>query len=241
MDYRFVLMAPNGRVPGQRVGPDRAEMARMLAQRPPADSGLRVLEYTDPVASAARAVSGLGLAPHDQSDWADFIEQWTDPNKSEIAMREALVGRCMDRRLDPAMQRAILARAGQYRRFRDQRVQPTRLVSLRKAEARGGSYYRRVPKPGGGYRYFYDEAEYKASKGAHTSGDDAMHARAKRLVDDHVSAAGKKGAHLKTLKAHAKKLGSKTLTRAIRAHLDDGTLELDGEVLRKTKGKKDDR
>lgn len=50
---------------------------------------------------------------------------------------------------------------------------------LTKGEARGGKYYRRTPKPGGGWRYFYTEDEYKRAHGgqAHVSGHEAAAAR----------------------------------------------------------------
>jgi hypothetical protein len=46
---------------------------------------------------------------------------------------------------------------------------------MEKGEARGGKYYRRTPKPGGGWNYFYTREDYERSHGgsAHVSGREA--------------------------------------------------------------------
>lgn len=57
--------------------------------------------------------------------------------------------------------------------------------TLMKSGARGGKYYRRVPKPGGGYRYFYTKDAYDKAHGAeaHANGPETAAARASAQSD----------------------------------------------------------
>jgi len=56
---------------------------------------------------------------------------------------------------------------------------------LDKGDARGGKYYRRIPKAGGGYRYFYTKAAYEKEHGpsAHLHGPEVQQHR----FDAHVA------------------------------------------------------
>jgi hypothetical protein len=86
-----------------------------------------------------------------------------------------------------------------------------------KAEARGGSYHRRIPLPGGGYRYIYDEETYSKVQNAHISGKDAKHAYVKNGVEACVRAAGEKGCDAASFKELVRKHGAKEVAGALKA------------------------
>lgn len=80
-------------------------------------------------------------------------------------------------------------------------------LELFKAEARGGSYHRRVPrKSGKGYAYYYDEEKYKRSKGAHLDGEGAAKARIRSTVDKAMEAEG--SCPVERLKSLVKRYGA---------------------------------
>jgi hypothetical protein len=81
------------------------------------------------------------------------------------------------------------------------------VCELVKAEAKGGSYHRRVPRKGGkGYTYYYDEDKYAASKNAHLDGPATRSARLTKAVLGAVEGAGKSGCAIKSLRDMAKKV-----------------------------------
>jgi hypothetical protein len=79
---------------------------------------------------------------------------------------------------------------------------------LKKSDPRGGTYVKRVPKAGGGFRYFYDEDKYKNHEGAHVSGKDAAEATVTKAVAGHIKNAGKAGCELSALKPLVKRYGA---------------------------------
>lgn len=96
--------------------------------------------------------------------------------------------------------------------------------SLRKADPRGGTYHRRVPRPGGGYRYYYDAEQYERHPGRHVNGPEAKAQRTHKAVTAHIEAAGKQGAELKGLKGLVKGHGAEGLVVAVRRGLDAGDI-----------------
>ena len=96
--------------------------------------------------------------------------------------------------------------------------------NLDKADAKGGTFHRRVPKKGGGYRYFYDETKYSNSKDAHHSGSDLRKQAMGRDIDSHMEAAGSEGCHVKTMKPLAKKYGRAELSDELRSRCKNGGL-----------------
>jgi hypothetical protein len=80
---------------------------------------------------------------------------------------------------------------------------------LVKAQARGGKYHRRVPQPGGGYRYFYDPEQYARHDGAHISGDDAARAAIRRAIEKHLEQASDGGCPIEQLQPLVKRYGAR--------------------------------
>lgn len=99
------------------------------------------------------------------------------------------------------------------------------ICELIKAEAKGGNYFRRVPKQKGkGYNYYYDEEKYAASRQAHLDGQATRSARLNKAVLGAVDGAGKKGCTVKSLRAMAKKEGKEHVAAAIKSCLEKGDL-----------------
>lgn len=119
-------------------------------------------------------------------------------------------------------------------------------LELAKAEARGGTYHRRVPKPGGGYRYFYDEAKYKQSKGAHLDGDGAARDRIRAHVGKQIEAGGK--CPVESLKSLVRRYGAQKVGEVVKAagyefkkgHLHPKLLEKEGTFSNKGQQSKGD-
>lgn len=93
-------------------------------------------------------------------------------------------------------------------------------------EARGGNYHRRVPKPGGGFKYYYDPEKYAAEeKDAHLSGEEAkagyLHKRVHQAVDEQ----GKRGAHPKHFAHLVQKHGAQPVADTLRQSIKGGKLE----------------
>jgi hypothetical protein len=96
---------------------------------------------------------------------------------------------------------------------------------LIKAEPRGGSYHRRIPKKSGkGYTYIYDEAKYSTRTDAHLHGPDARKARLNKAIMGAVMNAGKSGCAVKSLSALAAKEGKEHVAEVIKGCLASGDL-----------------
>ena len=96
--------------------------------------------------------------------------------------------------------------------------------SLRKADPRGGTYHRRVPRPGGGYRYYYDAEQYDRHPDRHVHGPEAKAQRTHKAVVTHLETAGKGGAELKAFKGLVKGHGAEGLVTAVRKGIDAGDI-----------------
>lgn len=100
---------------------------------------------------------------------------------------------------------------------------PIYSLKLEKADARGGNYYRRVPKKSGkGYTYYYDEDKYKSSKNAHVKGQDAANSYIQKTVFKRASC--EKGCELKALTDLVKRYGSKQVGNSLKDAHTSGKL-----------------
>ncbi len=111
--------------------------------------------------------------------------------------------------------------------------------NMQKAVERGGKYVKRIPKPGGGYHYIYDEKKYAQRKDAHISGSDAAKTyithRVERLLES------QKSFHPKELEGLVKRYGVKAVAGVLDEHHKAGKIELKkGKIVVKAKkgGKK---
>jgi hypothetical protein len=212
------------RLPGQV--PTRANLqALQLAQRPaPAFNAAMLLEHNEPVMRVEAITKGLGLDPARESSWNKFLDDQLNGGVNELVMRKALYQRMMSERMEPAMRKAIFQRSMTY--YRDKMVKSVVQVVtpdeiLEKAEARGGTYHRRVPaKNGKGYRYIYDPEKYSARSDAHLSGAEARDSRIKKAV----SALLEKNIECSTedMKDLAKKFGAHEVASVLKKQCGEG-------------------
>lgn len=97
------------------------------------------------------------------------------------------------------------------------------------SKAEGGLYHRRVPKTGGGYKYYYDPKSYRESKGAHHSGSDM---RTQAMGSDVMKAAtdaGHEGCDAQAMRRLAKKYGRAELADHLKSSCKRGKLVYKGK------------
>lgn len=164
-----------------------------------------------------RVVEGLPLAP----DWARHVAKaMSAPN--ELLMRQDLFSRMHEERMHPDLRRVLFERSLSL--WREQ-------GRMAKSDPKGGTYIKRVPRPGGGWRYFYDEDKYNAHDGAHVSGPDAAKAAITKAVDGHIKAAGKNGCELSTFKPLVKRYGAEMVGGFLNEACAGGSLVYKGKRL----------
>lgn len=96
---------------------------------------------------------------------------------------------------------------------------------LQKADARGGTYYKRVPGKGTRkWRYFYKPEDYDSRDDTHTGGGDNERSYLSASVSKCIKAAGPKGCGPESLKSLVKKYGAKKVGETLRQSVKGGTL-----------------
>lgn len=214
----------HSRIPGQV--PSRANLkALRLAQKPaPAFNAAMLLEHNEPVMRIEAITKGLGLDPARESSWNKFLDDQLNGGVNELVMRKALYQRMMSERMEPAMRKAIFQRSMTYHQGKMEKsvvqvVTPDEI--LEKAEARGGSYHRRVPaKSGKGYRYIYDPEKYASRADAHLSGAEARDTRIKKAVTSMLEE--KTECSPEDMKALAKKFGAHEVASVLKKQCGEG-------------------
>ena len=103
---------------------------------------------------------------------------------------------------------------------------------LRKAEAAGGTYYRRVKGKTGRWRYYYDQQKYEGSPDAHLDGEGASKRAVRGKVGAMLEKAGKGGVKLADLKPLTKRYGSKLVGGVLNDARAKGELAYKGGRLR---------
>lgn len=202
---------PHVRVPGQVPDRDTIEAMRLAKEQPRPLSMARLLEHTEPRPTVSSIVSDLGFDLAQQNDWTKFLEKALGAASNELTLRQDIMSKCLNDRLDGALRRAILQRSlVHWRGYRKSMVKIVTPIELKKAEARGGSYHRRVPTEKG-YRYYYDEQKYKASKSAHTSGLEATESYLTGKIQKCIEAAGKGGCGPEAFSDLVKRYGAKVV------------------------------
>lgn len=227
----FVIFSRNrgDRVPGQVPDPRRHEGYQMMTAKPKVITEKMLLVDDSPRLTLRSVVQNLGFSREDEEDWLQFLESEAGVGVQTHVLNGAFLARARERDLDPYLRLALYRRVQQYLKDAAEREQPIEVQSpLRKAEARGGDYYARTPKPGGGYRYFYSEEDYQKHSGAHVRGEEASTSRAAHAVHQHVQGQGDKGAGHQELRELAKKHGAKAVAKALKGHHEAGTLHYQG-------------
>lgn len=231
-DHSVAQVSRGGRWPGQVPG---THLVREM-QREPKPSKPMDLIPSGPIATSRAAVRDLGLTKEQERDWETFVRKTVAGAKTEIEVKQAVNRRARDQELHPVQRSELTHRAGKLARSRLQKSvtvlsadqirgngTPINAVpvifpdEMRKAQAKGGKYYRRIPLPKGGYRYIYDPKKYEGRSDAHVSGEDARKTAITKAVTAALTEAGGKGIEVKSLRALAKKHGRS----AVAAHLTE--------------------
>ena len=222
-DERFVLrkafVPPRPmytRIPGQV--PTKEAMAAVKAMEKPAPkfTPAMMLKQGGAYMTPTSVVNGLGLEKGQESSWIKFLETNLHA-ENEMVLRKAVMDKARGDNLNQALRRALLERSLMaYRGMRKSLVAVITPDELRKGEARGGTYAKRVPSADGKrFRYFYDEDKYKASRVAHISGEDASRTAIRGGIQKAVQNGGTEGCELKCLQPLVKRYGSKMVASVL--------------------------
>lgn len=200
--------------------PTDSNIAAMKLVQKPADPKTiaRLMAHDDPRLTIESIVNDLGMDAGQRNDWITYLNEITTTAPNELVLRQEITSKSLDERMDGALRSAILQRSLSY--WRDCKKSLLQIMSpedlLEKAEARGGSYHRRVPKPGGGYTYYYDEEKYKNSKQAHTNGKETQHGYISGKIQKCIEEAGGKGCGPESFSDLVKKYGAKTVANVFK-------------------------
>jgi hypothetical protein len=214
------------RVHGLIPSRDNIEAMRLAQTPAPKFNAAMLLQHTDPVLRVEGITKGLGLDTARETSWNKFLDDQLNGGTNELVMRKALYERMMGERMEPTLRRALFQKAMNYYRGKMKKslvqvVTPDEL--LEKAEARGGSYHRRVPKKKGkGFDYIYDPDKYAGREDAHVSGDEAKKARITKAVSTLVEGSEKGCCGVSDMKTLAKKFGSKEVASHLKKQCADG-------------------
>lgn len=204
------------RIPGQVPSKEQLEMQRSLETPAPKYHPAMMLKQSGTYLSPRSIVKGLGMDRPLEISWEKFLETHID-SQNEMVLKKMISEKARGEKLDPFLRKALLERSAiAYRQMKKSMVVIVSSDELRKGEAKGGRYYKRVPsKDGKRHRYFYDEKAYKAWTGAHVSGEEATSEAITKGIGCAIEKAGKDGCDLKSLKPMVKKYGSKAVAGAL--------------------------
>lgn len=119
----------------------------------------------------------------------------------------------------------LLARTGRSRQSFDEKY------GLKKADAKGGNYHRRVTNKAGKHRYYYDPEQYGRSKDAHVDGNEAAANYIQKTVKARVEKAGEGGCPIDGMKDLVKRYGSEKVGDALKQACANGGLVYKGKKL----------
>lgn len=100
---------------------------------------------------------------------------------TEIDFRRSMLSALFEARIEPSLRRAVMSRAVSYYRG-TVAAGPGPQHFVIKADARGGNYHRRIPKPDGGYTYVYDPDKYSSRPDAHLDGAQTQEQHVERAL-----------------------------------------------------------
>lgn len=211
------------------TAPEQFREAR--AETKAAARGVRAALKTGTAKDIQTALRGLvsaqeaqvkALRAGDQDRRADRVEKRAEGVRNALwAIRGEAFG--SGRELDLAKRRRLRKQLAGLLKSQLAAIDSGRRFML-KAEPRGGKYHRRIPRPGGGYRYIYDPEKYHQREDAHLDGEGASRAYIGRRAADVVAKAGKKGCGPDAMKGLVRKHGSKRVAQVLRDQVENGSL-----------------
>ena len=210
-----------GRYPGQ-VPIDR-QAVKMLEEKPKDWDINRYFEH--PVLTAKSVIDGLGFDIATMSQWVTYINKAVTGKQNELDFRKEIMVKAIAEGLEPIVRNIIGTRAIQYYKAIKKSIQFH--IDLEKAEARGGNYFRRVPKKNGkGYNYFYNEDDYHKNKNSHLDGDTAHRGYIGNKIKVMLSTGAK---DIKAFKGLVKKYGVDKVHKVIQGSIEKGDLVYKGK------------
>lgn len=240
------------KVGGQVPSADRLTALKLAQARPRPFNPMELLTHTEPRFTVDSVLDGLGFDTAQYSDWRTFLKKALSGN-NEVVLRREVMDKAMSERLNPQLRRALLQRSVVHFRGRFQKSQIVNVVSvdelhrapqetfyipesLEKAEARGGTYHRRVPRKNGkGYTYYYDPEQYDRSSGAHVDGQSAAKSQIRKGVQKLLEE-NSGGVGLDSIKPLVKRYGAKLCSDTLREmQKQDGLTFKSGRLGLKTK------
>jgi hypothetical protein len=102
---------------------------------------------------------------------------------------------------------------------------------LQKAEAKGGTYHRRVTNDKGKHRYYYNPDDYSRSKDAHVDGAEAASKYIQKTVRGRVEKAGDAGCPIEEMKDLVKRYGSDKVGDALKDATTNGGMTFKAKKL----------
>ncbi len=101
------------RVPGQVPDLEAIRLQKEVEKPPKEFSVARLLAHDDPILKVEAIAQNLGFDIQTENDWSAFLgDVLTGGN--EVSIRKAVLSKCIEEKLDPALRRAILARSLNY-------------------------------------------------------------------------------------------------------------------------------
>ena len=179
-----------------------------------------------PILTARDVVADLSLGISQVSNWVGIINHAMFSVANELEFRKEIVAQSISHGIDPIVRNIIGVRAMAY--YRRMKKGYTFVIDLEKAEARGGNYFRRVPKGNGkGYNYYYDEDKYHNSKSAHMDGERATGGYLTNKIKVILSGLGKGGGDKAVFKGMIKKYGIEKVSSVLEDCKKKGNLKIE--------------
>ncbi len=184
---------------------------------------------TDPTSrheaeARARARMAPQVAEISKAEREEFLrglrlDAATAPN--ELVYRKAIGIRLAEKNYAAPLRRALMGEAIAVFRAGATSTRPAPRP-MEKSVPRGGSYYARIPKPGGKHEYVYSEAEYKQRPDAHIDGKSAqdayLHHHVARILDRHADPDANGGVPIGHFRGLVERHGHQAIARALKTH-----------------------
>lgn len=179
---------------------------------------------TTPVLTLRGIVNGLDLG----DSWVSYIDTSVHTANNALDVLKDLAVKAESENLDPFLRNVLGMRVLSYFKHFKKSLY---VIPLRKAEARGGKYYRRVMGPSGRYTYYYDEDKYHSSTGSHLDGGRANRNYLQNKVKNILINNGNT-VDIKVLKPLVKKYGIENISKVLEEGIKKGSIEIRKRTLK---------
>lgn len=213
------------------VAAENRRLVAMMEKAPPKTVTAEMM-FATPTLSINHITENLGFDQREEKVWNEKLSGILHGSTNELVMRKALFQTMAQSKLPHEKRAVMFQRSMGYYKDRVKKsmvevVTPDAL--LQKSGERGGKYFKRssyTSKDGKTkHRYFYSEDDYKKSKGAHVSGEEAEGSYINKQVMGAVEKAGKNGCALKSLQPLVKKYGAKKVGAMLKQSTSGGQLQ----------------